>query len=80
MKHIQYYLDSANDESRIAKYSPFIGSTTAGVYNNALDSSDDTGTVWYAPNEGGSVYSEVATSSGLNAFVAAAKYGPCPAW
>ncbi|EIM86953.1 Six-hairpin glycosidase [Stereum hirsutum FP-91666 SS1] len=80
VKHVQYYLDSANDATRTAKYSPFLGTTAAGVHNNALDSANDIGTVWYAPNEGGSVFSEVATSSGLNVLVAAAKYGPCPAW
>lgn len=80
MKHVQYYLDSANDATRTAKYSPFLGANAQGVHNNALDSASDIGTVWYAPNEGGSVFSQVATSSGLNALVAAAKYGPCPAW
>lgn len=41
MKHLQYYLDSANDAKRTAKYSPFIGSQYSAVVHYGTDSSDD---------------------------------------
>ncbi|KAJ7771922.1 glycoside hydrolase family 76 protein [Mycena maculata] len=76
-KHLQYYLDRANDPARVAKYSGFLGAQTSAVFHYGTDSSDDIGSVWYAPNQGGSEFSATSSSSGLAAHIAAAKYGPC---
>ncbi|PPQ69901.1 hypothetical protein CVT26_014164 [Gymnopilus dilepis] len=76
-KHLQYYLDNANDASRTAKYSPFLGSQTSAVFHYGTDANNDIGSVWYAPNQGGSVFTPKTSASGLEAHVAAAKYGPC---
>ncbi|KAH7875347.1 Six-hairpin glycosidase [Lentinula edodes] len=76
-KHVQYYLDMANDSTRTAKYSPFLGSQTSAVFHYGTDSSNDVGSVWYAPNQGGSIFTPKTSTSGLEAHVAAAKYGPC---
>lgn len=73
MKHLQYYLDWANDADQTSKYSSFIGAQASGAYYYGKDSANDIGTVWYAPNAGGSVFSPIATASGLDAFNAAAK-------
>lgn len=35
------------------------------------------GSVWYAPNAGGSSFTPESSASGVAAIVAAAKYGPC---
>ncbi|KIK67462.1 glycoside hydrolase family 76 protein [Collybiopsis luxurians FD-317 M1] len=76
-KHLQYYLDMANDPSRTAKYSPFLGSQESAVFHFGTDASNDVGSVWYAPNQGGSIFTPKTSTSGLEAHVAAAKYGPC---
>ncbi|KAE9411555.1 glycoside hydrolase family 76 protein [Gymnopus androsaceus JB14] len=76
-KHVQYYLDMANDATRTAKYSPFLGSQESAVFHYGTDSADVVGSVWYAPNQGGSIFSPMSTTSGLEAHIAAAKYGPC---
>jgi hypothetical protein len=41
MKHLQYYLDAANDTTRISKYSPFLGSQYSAVVINGTDRHDD---------------------------------------
>lgn len=46
-KHVQYYLDMANDPARTAKYSPFLGSQDSAVFHFGTDASDDVGSVWY---------------------------------
>jgi len=76
-KHLQYYLDMANDPARTAKYAPFLGSQESAVVHFGTSASDDVGSVWYAPDAGGSIFSPESSSSGLAAHVAAAKYGPC---
>jgi predicted alpha-1,6-mannanase (GH76 family) len=76
-KHLQYYLDNANDATRTAKYSPFLGSQTSAVFHYGTDAAGDVGSVWYAPNQGGSIFTPKTSASGLEAHVAAAKYGPC---
>ncbi|KAE9411554.1 glycoside hydrolase family 76 protein [Gymnopus androsaceus JB14] len=76
-KHVQYYLDMANDATRTAKYSPFLGSQESAVFHFGTDSSDAVGSVWYAPNQGGSIFTPKTSTSGLEAHVSAAKYGPC---
>jgi hypothetical protein len=67
----------ANDATRTAKYSPFLGSQDSAVFHYGTDANDDIGSVWYAPNAGGSVFTPKTSASGLAAHVAAAKYGPC---
>ncbi|KAJ8481984.1 hypothetical protein ONZ45_g15112 [Pleurotus djamor] len=76
-KHVQYYLDSANDASRTAKYAPFLGSQMSAVFHFGTNANNDIGSVWYAPDQGGSIFTPKTSASGLAAHVAAAKYGPC---
>jgi len=76
-KHLQYYLDNANDAARTAKYKPFLGSQSSAVLHFGTNAQNIAGSVWYAPNQGGSVFSPESSSSGLAAHIAAAKYGPC---
>ncbi|KAJ7462290.1 glycoside hydrolase family 76 protein [Mycena galericulata] len=76
-KSLQYYLDRANDPARNAKYSPFLGSQSSAVFHYGTDANDDVGSVWYAPNAGGSVFTPKTSASGLAAQIADAKYGPC---
>ncbi|KAF7340155.1 Six-hairpin glycosidase [Mycena venus] len=78
-KHLQYYLDRVNDPARTAKYSGFLHAQASGVFHFGTSSSNDIGSVWYAPSQGGSVFSASSSSSGLAAHVANAKYGPCVA-
>ncbi|KAJ7140936.1 glycoside hydrolase family 76 protein [Mycena epipterygia] len=76
-KHLQYYLTSAANARATAKYGPFLGAQSAAVLRYATNASLDIGSVWYAPNEGGSVYNVKSLPSGIAAHVAAAQYGPC---
>jgi len=77
MKHVQYYLDSAADASRIAKYAGFLHAQSSAVYHYGTDADDDVGSVWYAPNQGGSVFTPKTSASGLAAHISNAKYGTC---
>ncbi|KIM78166.1 glycoside hydrolase family 76 protein [Piloderma croceum F 1598] len=72
-KHLQYYLDNANDTSRTAKYSPFLGSQKTAIINHAINSSNDVSSAWYAANQGGGLFSAQSAASGLAALNAAAK-------
>ncbi|KAJ7901812.1 glycoside hydrolase family 76 protein [Mycena olivaceomarginata] len=76
-KSLQFYLDRANDPARNAKYSAYLGSQSSGVFHFGTDAAGDVGSVWYAPNAGGSVFTPKTSTSGLEAHIAAAKYGPC---
>jgi len=76
-KHLQYYLDMANDPARTAKYSSFLGSQTSAVFHFGTNANNDVGSVWYAPDQGGSIFTPKTSAGGLEAHVAAAKYGPC---
>ncbi|KAK7057208.1 mannan endo-1,6-alpha-mannosidase DFG5 [Favolaschia claudopus] len=76
-KSVQFYLDRANDASRNAKYSSYLGSQSSGVFHFGTNADNDVGSVWYAPNAGGSVFTPKTSASGLEAHIAAAKYGPC---
>ncbi|KAF8213774.1 glycoside hydrolase family 76 protein [Mycena galopus ATCC 62051] len=76
-KHLQYYLDRVNDPTRTAKYAGFLHAQASGVYHYGTDSSNDIGSVWYAPSQGGSLFTATSSSSGLAAHIANAKYGPC---
>ncbi|PPQ95018.1 hypothetical protein CVT25_000481 [Psilocybe cyanescens] len=75
-KHLQYYLDMAG-LARVGKYSAFLGSQESAVFHFGTNANDDVGSVWYAPNQGGSIFTPKTSASGLAAHVAAAKYGPC---
>ncbi|KAJ7037474.1 glycoside hydrolase family 76 protein [Mycena alexandri] len=79
MKSLQYYLDRVNDPARTAKYAGFIHAQASGVYYYGTSASTDIGSVWYAPSQGGSVFSASSSSSGLAAHIVNAKYGPCSA-
>lgn len=76
-KHVQYYLDNANDISRVAKYNHFLGIQHLGILLHATNSAHDIGSVWYTADQGRSQWSPEASASGLQAFISAAKYGPC---
>ncbi|KAJ6569561.1 glycoside hydrolase family 76 protein [Mycena capillaripes] len=78
-KSVQYYLDRVNDPARTAKYSGFLRAQASGAFHFGTSSSTDIGSVWYAPSQGGSVFTATSSSSGLAAHVANAKYGPCAA-
>lgn len=73
MKHLQYFLDMANDPVRTAKYAPIISAQASAVLHYGKNSNNDIGSVWYAPSTGGSIFQPEATTSGLAAIVAAAK-------
>ncbi|KAG8884544.1 hydrolase 76 protein [Tulasnella sp. 332] len=73
MKHLQYYLDMANDPVRMAKYAPIIAAQASGVLHYGKNADNDVGSVWYAPDAAGSVWQPEASASGLAAIVAAAK-------
>lgn len=76
-KHVQYYLDNANDICRVAKYSHFLGVQHLGIVRHATNSAHDVGSVWYTADQGRSQWSPQASASGLEAFISAAKYGSC---
>ncbi|KAG2043410.1 glycoside hydrolase family 76 protein [Suillus americanus] len=72
-KHVQYYLDNANDISRVAKYSHFLGFQHLGIVRHAVNSAHDVGSVWYTADQGQSQWSPEASASGLQALISAAK-------
>ncbi|KAN0090859.1 glycoside hydrolase [Tylopilus felleus] len=74
-KHVQYFLDAADDTSITAKYSDFLTSQHVAVHDNAMNATADVGSVWYAPNEGGSEWGPQPSASGLEAVLSATKYG-----
>jgi len=75
-KHLQYYLDNAGP-ARVDKYKAFLQSQTSAVLHFGTNADNDVGSVWYAPDQGGSTFTPKTSASGLAAHVAAAKYGPC---
>ncbi|TFY79342.1 hypothetical protein EWM64_g4672 [Hericium alpestre] len=72
-KHVQYYLDWAGSAAQ-EKYSSALGQQASGVYHYGKNSANDVGTIWYAPNQGGSNFTPKSSTSGLEALVAAAKH------
>ncbi|KAG1870199.1 glycoside hydrolase family 76 protein, partial [Suillus subalutaceus] len=72
-KHVQYYLDNADDISRIAKYSHFLDFQHLGIVRHAINSAYDVGSVWYTADQGQSQWSPEASASGLQALISAAK-------
>jgi len=77
MKHLQYYLDNANDAARTAKYAPFIGAQESAVVHYGTGGSGLVGNTWYAPSTGGSLFTPQSSASGMATHIVAAKYGPC---
>ncbi|KAF8315175.1 hypothetical protein DL93DRAFT_2079362 [Clavulina sp. PMI_390] len=77
MKHLQYYLDTANSASQNSKYAGFINAQASGVVHYATGSGYNVGSVWYAANAGGSIFSPKTQASGLEALNCAAKYASC---
>ncbi|KAH8924109.1 glycoside hydrolase family 76 protein [Atractiella rhizophila] len=77
MKHLQYYLDEANDPARTAKYSGFIGAQESAIVHYGTGAANICGSVWYAPDQGGSQFTVQTANAGIEGSVAAAKYGPC---
>jgi hypothetical protein len=63
----------ANSATRTAKYSSFLGSQSSAVYHYGTNANGDIGSVWYAPSQGGSIFSPESGASGLAALVADAK-------
>ncbi|KZP26488.1 glycoside hydrolase family 76 protein [Athelia psychrophila] len=76
-KHLAYYLDAVNSATSEAKYSPFLGSLNSAVTHYGVDADGDCSSTWYAANAGGGTYTAQSDASGLAAFNAASKYGPC---
>ncbi|KAG9220596.1 hypothetical protein CCMSSC00406_0003695 [Pleurotus cornucopiae] len=77
-KHLMYYLEFANEPHRAQKYSQFLGAQSAAIHHHATNTtSGDIGSVWYTPNQAGSIFSYKTVTSGLAAHIAAAKYGAC---
>ena len=77
MKHVQYFLDYADDPSIEDKYHNFLGTQNGAIHQNALNATVDVGSVWYAPNEGGSLWGPQASASGLEAVISAAEVRHC---
>ncbi|KAF8315172.1 Six-hairpin glycosidase [Clavulina sp. PMI_390] len=73
MKHLQYYLDTANSASQNSKYAGAINAQASGVVHYATGAGYNVGSVWYAANAGGSIFSPKTQASGLEALVCAAK-------
>ena len=55
MKHLQFYLDWAPAD-RVAKYQAFIGAQESAVVHYATGAGWAVGNVWYAPSQGGSLF------------------------
>ncbi|KZV82738.1 glycoside hydrolase family 76 protein [Exidia glandulosa HHB12029] len=76
MKHLQFYLDRASAD-RAARFKSFIGAQSSAIIHYGTNANGDIGNVWYAPSQGGSIFSPESSTSGVAGQVAAAKYGPC---
>ncbi|KIJ38399.1 glycoside hydrolase family 76 protein, partial [Sphaerobolus stellatus SS14] len=72
-KHLQYYLDMVNDPTRTAKYAGFLHAQESAVFHFGKNANNITGSVWYAPDQGGSVFTAETAASGIAANVASAK-------
>ncbi|KAJ7480797.1 glycoside hydrolase family 76 protein, partial [Mycena latifolia] len=72
MKHLQYFLDNANNTVR-DKYAPFVGEQASAVIHNATRSDGQIGEVWFAPDTGGSTYNYKTLTAGLDALNCAQK-------
>ncbi|KAJ4492004.1 glycoside hydrolase family 76 protein, partial [Lentinula edodes] len=79
LKHLQYFLTFVHPKhpELAAKYNSFIGSQSEAVLQLATNSQLDIGSVWYATDAGGSIFSVQSLASGIMAHVTNAQYGPC---
>lgn len=77
MKHLQYFLDAANSGSLNSKYTGQINSQGSAVVHYGTGPGYTVGSVWYAPNSGGSILSPKTQTSGLAALNSAAKVRFC---
>ncbi|KAF8987983.1 Six-hairpin glycosidase [Hymenopellis radicata] len=77
MKHLQYFLDTANSATLTAKYAGFINAQASGIVHYATGAGYRVGSVWYAANAGGSLFTPKSQSSGMAGLVCAAKYANC---
>lgn len=59
---------------RTAKYAGFLQAQASGVVHFGTGAGFTVGSVWYAPNAGGSILSPKTEASGLAALNAAQKY------
>jgi len=75
-KHLQYYIDQAGSAAR-DKYAQFLSVQSSAVYHYGTGLTNEPGSVWYAPNNGGSFFTPRSIASGLEAHIAAGKYGYC---
>jgi len=64
-----------NDPARTAKYSGFLHAQESAVFHFAKRADNIVGSVWYAPDQGGSVFTAETSASGIAATVASAKVG-----
>ncbi|KAJ7863575.1 glycoside hydrolase family 76 protein, partial [Mycena leptocephala] len=76
MKHLQYFLDNANNTVR-DKYAAFVGEQASAVIHFATRSDGQIGEVWFAPDTGGSTYNYKTLTAGLDALNCAQKYAVC---
>ncbi|KAJ6504337.1 glycoside hydrolase family 76 protein, partial [Mycena vitilis] len=72
MKHLQYFLDNANNTVR-DKYAAFVGEQASAVIHFATGADGQIGEVWYAPDSGGSTYNYKTLTAGLDALNCAQK-------
>ncbi|KAH9933959.1 glycoside hydrolase family 76 protein [Epithele typhae] len=75
MKHLQFYLDNFPD--RASKYTSFIHAQDSAVVHYATGAGWKVGNVWYAPDQGGSLFTAETQTGGIAAHNCAAKYGTC---
>ncbi|KAH7108289.1 glycoside hydrolase family 76 protein [Auriculariales sp. MPI-PUGE-AT-0066] len=75
-KHLQFYLDAAPAD-RVGRYRSFLEAQRSAVFHYGTGGDGKIGNVWYAPSQGGSLFTPETTTSGIAAHVAAAKYGVC---
>lgn len=73
MKHVQAYLSFNEVSARAAKYEPFITAQAAAIVENAMNSTGGASGLWYAPNEGGAVFSGQSDTAALASFLSAAE-------
>ncbi|KAJ7227583.1 pectate lyase superfamily protein-domain-containing protein [Mycena haematopus] len=76
MKHLQYFLDNANNTIR-DKYAAFVGAQASAVIHFGTRSDGEIGEVWFAPDTGGSTYNYKTLTAGLDALNCAQKYAVC---
>ncbi|CAK5284007.1 unnamed protein product [Mycena citricolor] len=79
MKHLQYYIDTANDSTNRVyhKYFNKVFAQYSGVYHYATDSVAEAGNLWWTPSQGGMVINGYTDQAALDCILAAAKYGGC---